>query len=248
MFYYINQPQTTFFPIWLVKTQRSEFALAVSNCWGFCWGITIFFSICLGKNIAEAIEFLRLKKNTFPRIKKIGLKKRNVVLNKKIIFVFPMIFKLHCITQIIYFIIHICLYLYSLFILLQETGHRKNTNPSLLIQVAKIDKKNEEKSRGISVWVLNMYRVLARKSKLMTFSLNWEIRFDWKKKLLQPLACWKIPSLLKSNSKQDILNYLFILTSQCFFFVHKINLDLYYFTMFICCPFLKNDFLPYKGI
>ena len=74
------------------------------------------------------------------------LKKRNVLLNKKIIFVFHMIFKLDCIMQTIYFIIHICLY--SLFMLLlfsyvslQETGHRKNTNLALLIQVAKNQQK-----------------------------------------------------------------------------------------------------------
>ena len=77
----------------------------------------MFFSICLCKKNAESIEFLGLIKNTSPRIKKkLILKKRNVLLNKKIIFVFHMIFKLECITQIIYFIIHICLY--SLFILL----------------------------------------------------------------------------------------------------------------------------------
>ena len=42
-----------------------------------------------GKKNAEAIEFLGLlKKNTFPRIKKIGLKERNILLNKKIIVLF----------------------------------------------------------------------------------------------------------------------------------------------------------------
>ena len=38
-------------------------------------------------------------------------------------------------------------------------------------------------------------RALATESKLMTFSSNWEIRFDSKTKLLQPLDYWKMPSL-----------------------------------------------------
>ena len=42
-------------------------------------------------------------------------KKSNVSLNKKVIFVFRAIFKLHLMTQIMYCIIHRCLY--SLFIL-----------------------------------------------------------------------------------------------------------------------------------
>ena len=42
---------------------------------GFCLGISIFFSICLGKKNAEAIKFLGILKNMFPRIKFIFLKK-----------------------------------------------------------------------------------------------------------------------------------------------------------------------------
>ena len=69
------------------------------------------------KTIAEAIKFLGIlkkyvsKKNIYFCLKK----KSNVLLNKKVIFVFYMIFKLGFITQIIYCIIHRCLY--SLFIL-----------------------------------------------------------------------------------------------------------------------------------
>ena len=50
-----------------------------------------------------------------PRINFCSKKKSNVSLNKKVIFVFHTIFKLDFITQIIYCIIHKCLY--SLFIL-----------------------------------------------------------------------------------------------------------------------------------
>ena len=125
------------FQLLFLYEQRSEFASTVSKCRGFCRGITMFFSICLSKKNAKAIEFFGLIKKYFSKNKK----KLNVFLKTKI-FVFHMIFKLDCITQIIYFIIHICLY--SLFILLlfpyislQETGHRKNTNPSLLMKVSK---------------------------------------------------------------------------------------------------------------
>ena len=39
--------------------QCSEFALAVGKCRGFCRGVvSMFFSICLGKKNANAIEFL----------------------------------------------------------------------------------------------------------------------------------------------------------------------------------------------
>ena len=40
--------------------QYSEFALAVGKCQGFCQGISMFFSICLGKENAEATKFLGL--------------------------------------------------------------------------------------------------------------------------------------------------------------------------------------------
>ena len=122
------------------------------------------FSTYLGKT--EAIEFLGIIKKYFSKNRKtIGSKKINVLLNKKIILVFHMIFKVDCITQIIYFIIHICLY--SLFILLllsyislQETGHRKNTNPSLLIQVAKNQQSDRKKNLGVSecvCWICNWW-------------------------------------------------------------------------------------------
>ena len=75
-------------------------------------------------------------------------------------FVFHTIFKLDFITQIIYFIIHRCLY--SLFILFlfsytsfYETKHRNDVNLSLLIQFAKVQQDNERK-KSIRVWALNM--------------------------------------------------------------------------------------------
>ena len=64
--------------------------------------------------------------------------------------------------QIIYCIIHMCLYscfilFLFLYISFQETGHGKNTNPSLFIQVAKFQQNEwKKKSRGIRLWALNM--------------------------------------------------------------------------------------------
>ena len=104
----------------------------------------MFCSICLGKKNAKAIEFLGILKKYFSKNKKyFCLKKKiNVLLNKKVIFVFHTIFKLDFMTQIIFYTVHRCLY--SLFILLlfsyisfQETGHRKNNNPSQFIKVTK---------------------------------------------------------------------------------------------------------------
>ena len=64
----------------------------------------MFFSIWLGKKNEEVTEFLEIFKKTFPGIKKYVLyfiyftyslnKKRNVLLNKKVISVFHTIFKL----------------------------------------------------------------------------------------------------------------------------------------------------------
>ena len=124
--------------------------------------MSMFFTIYLPQQKkCQDNWILRTHKKILFFKKKLVLKK-NVLLNKKIIFVFRMIFKFDCIMQIISFIIHKCLY--SLFILLlfsyislQEMGHRKNTDPSLLIQVAKSQQNERKKKlRGIRVWVLNM--------------------------------------------------------------------------------------------
>ena len=54
------------------------------------------FSIFLGKNNVKAIKFLGIIKPTFPRIRKhiLLFKKKNVLLNKKVIFVFLTILRL----------------------------------------------------------------------------------------------------------------------------------------------------------
>ena len=70
----------------------------------------MFFSICLGKKNAEVIKFLGILKNMSPKIKYIFVQERKeMFLNKKVIFVFHTIFKLDFIMQIIYCIIHGCL-------------------------------------------------------------------------------------------------------------------------------------------
>ena len=80
------------------------------------------------------------------------LKKRtNASPNKKVTFVFHTIFKLDFIIQIIYFIIHRCLYsIFILFLFFYEflpNEHRNNVNPSLFIQLAKLLQQNEWKKK-----------------------------------------------------------------------------------------------------
>ena len=111
----------------------------LANTEAFAEEYLCFLVSASARKYTKAIKFLGLIKKYFSKNdKKNWFKKRNFLLNKKIF----LIFKLDCITQITYFIIHICLY--SLFILLlfsyislQETGLRKNTNPFLLIEMAK---------------------------------------------------------------------------------------------------------------
>ena len=81
------------------------------SIWGFCRGISMFFSICLAKKNAEVIKFLGFLKKYVSenKIYFCSRKKSNVSLNKKVIFVFHTIFKLDFITQIISCIIHRCL-------------------------------------------------------------------------------------------------------------------------------------------
>ena len=79
-------------------------------------------------------------------------KKKNVLLIKNVISVFHTIFKLDFMKQFISCIIHTCLYiLFHAF----QTGHSKNTNPSLFIRVAKVQ-QNDRKKNPKGVRVLNM--------------------------------------------------------------------------------------------
>ena len=82
------------------------------SIWGFCRGISMFFSICISKKIAEVIKFLGISKKYVSenKIDFCSRKKSNVSLNKKIIFVFHKIFKLDFITLIIYCIIQRCVF------------------------------------------------------------------------------------------------------------------------------------------
>ena len=71
----------------------------------------MFFSICLGIKDTEVIKFFAILKKDVSenKIYFSSRKKSNLLLNKKVIFVFHTIFKLDFITQIIYCIIHRCL-------------------------------------------------------------------------------------------------------------------------------------------
>ena len=81
------------------------------SIWGFCRGISMFFSVSLGKKNAEVIEFFGILKDYVSenKIYFCSRKKSNILLNKKVIFVFHTIFKVDFITQIICCIIHRCL-------------------------------------------------------------------------------------------------------------------------------------------
>ena len=143
--------------------------------------MSMFFTIYLPQQKkCQDNWILRTHKKILFFKKKLVLKK-NVLLNKKIIFVFRMIFKFDCIMQIISFIIHKCLY--SLFILLlfsyislQEMGHRKNTNPSLLIQVAKNQQNEWKKSLGVLKCNCNMELV---KLIVLFCSFFWDNLTVW---------------------------------------------------------------------
>ena len=82
------------------------------SIWGFWRGISLFFSICLGKKNAEVIKFLGIltKYVSKNKIYFCSRKKSNVSLHKKFIIVFHTIFKLDFIMQIFYCIIQRCLF------------------------------------------------------------------------------------------------------------------------------------------
>ena len=132
------------------------------SIWGFWRGISLFFSICLGKKNAEVIKFLGILKKYVSenKIYFCSRKKSNVSLNKKVIFVFHTIFKLDFITQFIFCIIRRCLY--SLFILFlfsyissEKTERRDNVNPSYKSK-SSTTKWMKKETRGIIAWTLNM--------------------------------------------------------------------------------------------
>ena len=104
-----------------------KIALAV----GKCQSISMFFSICLSQKMLRQ-------------------------LNNNDGDVFHTNFKLDFLTQIIYCIIHIILYSLFIFLLFSyisfwETGHKKNTNPFLFIEVAgKVQQNEWKKKPGVS--------------------------------------------------------------------------------------------------
>ena len=138
------------------------------SIWGFCRGISMFFSICLAKKNAEVIKFLGFLKKYVSenKIYFCSRKKSNVSLNKKVIFVFHTIFKLDFITQTIYCIIHRCLCShFILFCSLISVSKKWNIEAMLtfpysykLAKVNNIHKMNEKKKPGVSEygpWICN---------------------------------------------------------------------------------------------
>ena len=76
----------------------SKFALVVGKCWGFCWGISPFYSICLCNKNVKAIKFLESKK------KKVFLELKNkyFVKENKISFIKKIFFKRHNLLMCFY--------------------------------------------------------------------------------------------------------------------------------------------------
>ena len=108
----------------------------------------MFFSICLAKKNAEVIKFLGFLKKYVSenKIYFCSRKKSNVSLNKKVIFVFHTIFKLDFITQIIYCIIHRCLYsLFILFCSLISVSKKRNIETVLTPPIHTIGKNSATK-------------------------------------------------------------------------------------------------------
>ena len=134
------------------------------SIWGFCRGTSMFFSICLAKKNAEVIKFLGFLKKYVSenKIYFCSRKKSNVSLNKKVIFVFHTIFKLDFITQIIYCILHRCMYFllfsYYTFFSLSLVLQNIETMLTLGIQLAIVQQKKWtiKEATSIRAWTLNM--------------------------------------------------------------------------------------------
>ena len=96
--------------------------------------IYVFYYLSRKKN-AEVIKFLEILKKYIPenKIYFCSRKKRNVLLNKNVIFVFHTIFKLDFIMQIIYCIIHRCLHsLFIVFLLILISVSKKRKIETML--------------------------------------------------------------------------------------------------------------------
>ena len=106
------------------------------SIWAFWQSISMIFSICLGKKNAEVIKFLGILKKYVSenKIYFCSRKKINVLLNKKVIFIFHTIFNLDFVMQIIYCIIHRCLYsLFLLFCSLISVSKKWNIETMLIL-------------------------------------------------------------------------------------------------------------------
>ena len=122
-----------------IRNSVYEIRLGNRKCRGFCQGISMFFSICLSKEInliAEAIKFWGiLTKKCVSKNKKVFLfkkEKRNVSLNKKRCFCLSHDFQtwFHKADYLLYSVFMLLLVSYTSF---GETEHRNNANPSLFI-------------------------------------------------------------------------------------------------------------------
>ena len=104
------------------------------SIWGFCQGISMFFSICLGKKEKKMLRkiFSNLKKYLSKNKMYVCLKKSNVSLNKKVIFVFHMIFKLDFVTHHLLLSTDVCILFWYFFCSLISSVSKKRNIETML--------------------------------------------------------------------------------------------------------------------
>ena len=168
--HHLQKNNTQLIKWWFLTIQRARFTSGAFQTFAeaYLWSLVSASAKKKKKKNTETIIFLGILKKWKKYFSKnkctFFLQKSNGSLNKKVIFVFHTIFKLDLITQIIYCFIYRCLYsLFTFFLFsynsLQETEHRNNVNPSLFIQLAKVQQQNEWKKKlGIleyRPWICN---------------------------------------------------------------------------------------------
>ena len=134
------------------------------SIWGFSWGISLFFSICLGKKYAEVTKFLGIFKKYVSK-NNIFVQERKAMFHliKKLFLSFTQ-FSNDFITQIIYCITHRCLcsHFISLFSLI-SISKKWNIETMLTFpysynwqKLTTTTKWMKKESRSIRVWTPNM--------------------------------------------------------------------------------------------
>ena len=195
------------------------------SIWGFFQRISMFLP--QQKRIAEVIKFLEILKRYVSenKIYFCSRKKSNILLNKKVIFVFHTILKFEFITQIICCIIHRCLC--SRFISRFISVYKKwNIETMLTFPYSNNWQKFERKwmkkeARSIRVWTLNMY---LGKLIVVFWSFFWDdLLFDFCT-VSKILICFSLRCVYSTTTKDILAIYNCRYCIECLlykFFYHK---------------------------